>query len=54
MLTTASTLLDAAKRAGEVRADLDVRDLLTLVNGIALATSDRAQAERLLSLVNWR
>ncbi|GAA3574183.1 TetR/AcrR family transcriptional regulator [Nonomuraea rosea] len=53
MLTTATTLLDAAKRAGAVRADLDVRDLLTLVMGIALATADQAHAERLLSLIAW-
>jgi AcrR family transcriptional regulator len=53
MLTTATTLLDAAKRAGAVRADLDVRDLLTLVLGITLATADRAHAERLLSLIAW-
>ncbi|MEQ4723807.1 hypothetical protein [Nonomuraea sp. B19D2] len=53
MLATASTLLDAAKQAGAVRAGLDVRDLLTLVKGIALAASDRAQAERLLSLIDY-
>jgi AcrR family transcriptional regulator len=51
MLTTASALLDAAKRANAVRPDLDVRDLLTLVRGIALAAADRPQAERLLTLV---
>ncbi|MEV0382131.1 helix-turn-helix domain-containing protein [Nonomuraea sp. NPDC050643] len=53
MLDTASGLLDEAKRAGAVRADLDVRDLLTLIKGISLAATDRPQAERLLSLVNW-
>ncbi|MFI7126921.1 TetR/AcrR family transcriptional regulator [Nonomuraea sp. NPDC050153] len=53
MLTTASALLDAAKRAGAVRADLDVRDLLTLVRGIALAAADRTQADRLLALIDW-
>ncbi|MFC5826949.1 TetR/AcrR family transcriptional regulator [Nonomuraea insulae] len=53
MLDTASGLLDEAKRAGAVRADLDVRDLLTLVRGITLAATDQAQAERLLSLVSW-
>ncbi|MGN9837005.1 TetR/AcrR family transcriptional regulator [Nonomuraea sp. H19] len=51
MLTTASALLEGAKQAAAVRADLDVRDLLTLVKGIALAATDRAQAERLLTLV---
>ncbi|MGW0801656.1 TetR/AcrR family transcriptional regulator [Nonomuraea sp. NPDC002799] len=54
MLTTAEALLDAARRAGAVRPDLDVRDLLTLVNGIALATTDPAQAERLLTYIDWR
>ncbi|MFB4278809.1 MULTISPECIES: TetR/AcrR family transcriptional regulator [unclassified Nonomuraea] len=54
MLGAASGLLEEAQRAGDVRADLDVRDLLTLVRGITLAAADRAQAERLLSLVNWR
>lgn len=53
MLDTASALLEEAKRAGAVRADLDVRDLLTLVRGITLAATDQAQAERLLSLVSW-
>ncbi|SEG64802.1 DNA-binding transcriptional regulator, AcrR family [Nonomuraea solani] len=52
MLDTASNLLEEAKRAGDVHADLDVRDLLTLVKGIALAATDRSQAERLLSLVS--
>jgi AcrR family transcriptional regulator len=54
MLTTASALLEAAKHANAVRPDLDVRDLLTLVKGIALAATDRAQAERLLTLIDWR
>ncbi|MGR6923607.1 TetR/AcrR family transcriptional regulator [[Actinomadura] parvosata] len=53
MLTAASSLLADAVRAGAVRADLDVRDLLTLVKGITLAAENRDQAERLLSLVNW-
>ncbi|MGV9376988.1 TetR/AcrR family transcriptional regulator [Nonomuraea sp. NPDC003707] len=53
MLATASGLLDAAKRAGAVRADLDVRDLLTLVRGIALTAADRAQSDRLLALIDW-
>ncbi|MEV0824154.1 TetR/AcrR family transcriptional regulator [Nonomuraea rubra] len=53
MLAAASSLLTDAVRAGDVRADLDVRDLLTLVKGITLAAGDRRQAERLLSLVKW-
>ncbi|MEU0566655.1 helix-turn-helix domain-containing protein [Nonomuraea sp. NPDC005983] len=51
MTTTASELLDRAQQAGAVRADLDVRDLLTLVNGVALATADGDQADRLLAVV---
>ncbi|MEV0619454.1 helix-turn-helix domain-containing protein [Nonomuraea sp. NPDC050404] len=54
MLEAASTLLEEAGRAGAVRADLDAADLLTLVKGITLAAADRAQAERLLALVNWQ
>ncbi|MGI5283687.1 TetR/AcrR family transcriptional regulator [Nonomuraea polychroma] len=54
MLTTASALLDAAKQAHAVRADLDVRDLLALIKGIALTAADTAQAERLLALIDWR
>ncbi|WP_326630203.1 TetR/AcrR family transcriptional regulator [Nonomuraea fuscirosea] len=53
MIEAASMLLEEAGQAGLVRADLDVRDLLTLVRGITLATTDREQAERLLSLVDW-
>ncbi|MCK2221021.1 TetR/AcrR family transcriptional regulator [Actinomadura sp. ATCC 31491] len=52
MLATASALLDAAKDAGAARPGLDVRDLLTLVKGIALAAADEAQAGRLLDLVD--
>ncbi|MDP4505552.1 TetR/AcrR family transcriptional regulator [Nonomuraea turcica] len=54
MLTTASALLDAAKQTHAVRADLDVRDLLALIKGIALTAADAAQAERLLTLIDWR
>jgi AcrR family transcriptional regulator len=54
MLSTASALLDAARRAHVVRADLDVRDLLTIVKGITLAAADLTQAERLLSLIDWQ
>ncbi|GAA4969039.1 AcrR family transcriptional regulator [Nonomuraea thailandensis] len=53
MLAAASSLLADAVRVEAVRADLDVRDLLTLVKGITVAAEDRRQAERLLSLVNW-
>ncbi|GAA3241287.1 TetR/AcrR family transcriptional regulator [Nonomuraea helvata] len=53
MLATASALLDAAKQAGAAGADLDVRDLLTLVKGIALAALDGVQADRLLRLIDY-
>ncbi|MEW9547251.1 TetR/AcrR family transcriptional regulator [Nonomuraea sp. NPDC050783] len=52
MLATASDLVDAARRAGAARPDLDVRDLLTLVKGIALAADGEEQAARLLALVD--
>jgi AcrR family transcriptional regulator len=48
-------LLDAAKHAGAVRADLTFSEILKLVNGIGLATEqlpDRAEvADRLLTIV---
>ncbi|GIE83483.1 TetR family transcriptional regulator [Actinoplanes philippinensis] len=46
-------LLDRAQRAGAVRPDVALADLLTLVTAIALATEatgDPAEAERLLTL----
>ncbi|MFC4591524.1 TetR family transcriptional regulator, partial [Sphaerisporangium corydalis] len=51
MITTASSLLDRARDAGAVRADLDVRDLLTVANGIALGGAAPDHADRLLHLV---
>jgi AcrR family transcriptional regulator len=48
MHSVASALLDRARRVGAVRADLDVPDLLTLANGIALASKDAEQRERIL------
>jgi AcrR family transcriptional regulator len=51
MLTTAAALMEAAGHAKAVRPELDVRDLLTLAKGIALAAADEAQAERLLALL---
>ncbi len=47
-------LLDRAKAEGSVRADVDLRDLLKLANGIALAAEQDADAtdvsDRLLAL----
>jgi AcrR family transcriptional regulator len=51
MRTTASRLLARAQSSGAVGADLDVSDLLTLANGIALASVDTDQAERCLGLL---
>ncbi|MFI6816046.1 TetR/AcrR family transcriptional regulator [Nonomuraea sp. NPDC050328] len=51
MHTTASTLLTHAQSRGTVDADLDVSDLLTLANGIAVASSDSDQADRCLQLL---
>ena len=49
----ATTLLQDAQRAGVVRDDLRLDDVLTLANAIAMATesSDRSRAESLLTLV---
>jgi AcrR family transcriptional regulator len=51
MHTAASALLTRAQSAGAVRADLDASELLALANGIALTTTDAAQAKRLVLLV---
>jgi AcrR family transcriptional regulator len=51
MHTAASALLTRAQDAGAVRSDLDVSELLALANGIALTTTDAAQAKRLVLLV---
>jgi AcrR family transcriptional regulator len=51
MHSTASALLDRAQRAGTIRADLGVSDLLWLANGIALSGADTVQADRLLHLI---
>jgi AcrR family transcriptional regulator len=51
MLATAAALLQRAQHAHAIRAGVDVRDLLVLANGIALATHDASQAGRLLALV---
>ncbi|POM25797.1 Bacterial regulatory protein, tetR family [Actinomadura rubteroloni] len=51
MRTAASALLTRAQNAGAVRADLNVSELLALANGIALTTTDAAQARRLVLLL---
>ncbi|GII64029.1 transcriptional regulator [Sphaerisporangium krabiense] len=50
MRAAGERLLTAARRAGAVRADLEVDELFGLVTGIALAAGDPARAARLLSL----
>jgi len=45
-------VLDAAKDAGAVRPDIDIKDVLKLVHAIGAATEQAPQdADRLLSLV---
>ncbi|MGE5292059.1 MAG: TetR/AcrR family transcriptional regulator [Micromonosporaceae bacterium] len=55
MKAAGSELLTGAQRAGVVRADIDIADLLRLVHAIVVATeqppSDAGQRERLLALV---
>ena len=47
-------LLEPAQKAGAVRADIALNDLLRLVNGVALATDGSLEgADRLLALT-WR
>ncbi|GAB3889507.1 TetR/AcrR family transcriptional regulator [Kibdelosporangium lantanae] len=52
---SAEKLINRAKQAGVVRADVDVRDLLKLVNGIALTADgtddDPGLVDRLITLV---
>ena len=47
----AAALVERARGAGAVRADVTTADLLALGHGIGLATADPAAAERLLGLV---
>jgi len=51
MLATASALLTRAQEAREVRADLTVRELMTLANAIALTGT--GQSARLLDLLRY-
>jgi AcrR family transcriptional regulator len=51
MHSTASALLVRAQRAAEVRADVEVSDLLTLANGLAVVGADGERVERLLGLI---
>ncbi|MFI0445690.1 hypothetical protein [Actinomadura sp. 6N118] len=48
MHAAASALLTRAQRSGVVRPDLTATDLLTMANGIALASTDPDQTLRLL------
>jgi AcrR family transcriptional regulator len=52
MITTAADhLVSAARRAGDVRADVTAVDLLKLANAVSLSTEgDPAEADRLLTL----
>jgi AcrR family transcriptional regulator len=50
MHATASALLTRAQRAGAIRADLEVTDLLALATAIAL-TADTRRTDRLLDLL---
>ncbi|WP_163506147.1 TetR/AcrR family transcriptional regulator [Fodinicola acaciae] len=51
MRSTAGALLERARETGDVRADLEVNDLLRLANGIALGGADDATTRRLLRLL---
>lgn len=51
MHATASALLTRAQQAAEVRADLDVAELLGLANGIALGGAPPSRLDRLLTLI---
>ncbi|HEX4221665.1 MAG TPA: TetR family transcriptional regulator [Pseudonocardiaceae bacterium] len=51
MHATATTLLTRAQQAAAVRADLDVADLLSLANGVALSGASPNRLDRLLMLV---
>jgi AcrR family transcriptional regulator len=48
---TAAALLTRAQRAGAVRADLEVADLLALATAIALTVADTRRTDRLLDLL---
>jgi AcrR family transcriptional regulator len=50
MQETAGALVERARQAGAVRADVAAADLLALANGIALTAADDGQAQRLLAL----
>ena len=52
MVAAGTAVLDAAKEAGAVRPDTDIKDVLRLVHGISAATERAPEdADRLLSLV---
>jgi AcrR family transcriptional regulator len=51
MVSAASALLATAQHDGVVRADVEVLDLLTLVNGLAVTGADPVRVERLVALI---
>ncbi len=51
MHATAAALLTRAQQAAVIRADLDVAELLSLANGIALSGAPPQRRDRLLTLV---
>ena len=51
MHQTAAVLLTRAQQAAVIRADLDVAELLSLANGIALSGAPPARLDRLLTLI---
>jgi AcrR family transcriptional regulator len=51
MVSAASALLARAQRDGVVRDDVEVLDLLTLANGLAVAGAEPVRVERLLALI---
>ena len=51
MHSTAAALLARARQSADVRADLDVSDVLALAHGAALTGADAEQIERLLVLI---
>jgi AcrR family transcriptional regulator len=51
MRSTAAGLLERAKNAGAVRADLTPDDLLALTNAAALASTDPSHAHRLMRIL---
>jgi AcrR family transcriptional regulator len=51
LTSTAETLLARAQRAGDVRGDITVAEVLTLAHAIATSCTDPGQVRRLLTIV---